>query len=755
MDVSKVVKSLHEEVTCQICLEHFVDPKQLPCLHSFCTECLNALAKRNTHNSLVECPTCRAQVEVPSDGNFASFPTSFYLNNLLDVLAIREHETTSITCGNCDEKTKQGSYCFDCCEFLCHMKCLSAHNTLKATKKHRALELRQFEDEQVANVLKRLPYCQQKHHEKEILRFFCKTCNLCVCRDCVVTGHNQHNVVHLAEVADEANSRITSDVARGKEKANEYTVAIRHVARRLESIEDSADSARRNIQNYFESLISVLRDKKEELIKQIERTCHESRTQLVEQKSDLLAKFKDLNYFLDHTELVRQRSTNAELFNLQQSVGSKVEKLVKKEVNFSVNSPETAINLCFHPTEELDEVINKLSIGCVKGSFVVQPTVSWSKQGLCRVSTQNSEHVGKRSYERQCFQCLKPKVEIKCLLTGQIVPHELQDNRDGTYDITYCLEEPGNYNMHIRIQEQDIFGSPFALQRDGPYPVLAYRKRGDEPFQPWGLTVNNSDEVIVTDPCNNSVQVFSNSGKHLGIIDGCRSKAGALKKPTGVACDKYNNIFIADAGNHRIQVFKQNGVFVRAFSVAVNVDGFKPEKPPHPQGLSLNSNESLIVVDSNNSRVQIHEKGGRLLSTFTTLTEGQEVSCPVHCVAQCDHYYVSDEAANCIKVFDANGTFVHKFGRAGSKLGEFNRPRGLVFDKEGQLAVCDSGNDRIVFFDVKTHTIAKPAGVIGVGEKAKRMQLDSPVSLAFMRDGRKLVISNFNNRAIQIWLTSS
>ena len=168
--------------------------------------------------------------------------------------------------------------------------------------------------------------------------------------------------------------------------------------------------------------------------------------------------------------------------------------------------------------------------------------------------------------------------------------------------------------------------------------------------------------------------------------------------------------------------------------------------------MSLDREENLIVVDSNNSRVQIHEKQGRMLSTFTTLTGEQEVSCPVHCVAQCDHYYVSDEAANCIKVFDINGTFMHKFGRAGFNLGEFNRPRGLVFDKAGQLAVCDSGNDRIAFFDIKAHVSVNALDVV---DKAKRVQLDSPVSLAFMRHGKKMVISNFNNREIQIVDTSS
>ena len=40
---SSLAKGLYDELTCPVCLDKFVDPKILPCLHSFCTECLKQI----------------------------------------------------------------------------------------------------------------------------------------------------------------------------------------------------------------------------------------------------------------------------------------------------------------------------------------------------------------------------------------------------------------------------------------------------------------------------------------------------------------------------------------------------------------------------------------------------------------------------------------------------------------------------------------------------------------------------------------
>jgi NHL repeat len=67
--------------------------------------------------------------------------------------------------------------------------------------------------------------------------------------------------------------------------------------------------------------------------------------------------------------------------------------------------------------------------------------------------------------------------------------------------------------------------------------------------------------------------------------------------------------------------------------------------------------------------------------------------------------YIADGYGNHrVVVFDANGKFLRQWGDAGTDKGLFalmggGHPHCAVFDHDGQLYVCDRGNDRIEVFD--------------------------------------------------------
>ena len=121
------------------------------------------------------------KVEIP-----ASFPPR--INSLLDVLAIKECNTTGVKCGNCDKRSANCFYCFQCCGFWCE-DCITGHNIIRANKDHRVLAIKDFQDQDIGDVLKRPAFCQIKRHENEALKFFCKKCKVAICNFCAVTLH--------------------------------------------------------------------------------------------------------------------------------------------------------------------------------------------------------------------------------------------------------------------------------------------------------------------------------------------------------------------------------------------------------------------------------------------------------------------------------------------------------------------------------------------------------------------------------------
>ena len=110
-------------------------------------------------------PLCQIEVAVPETGRMETLPSCFYVKNLLDILAIKECNTSKVACGNCDAKSEEASYCFHCGGFWCN-DCVNAHNILRANKEHRVLSLKDFRDEDFEDVLRRPAFCQKELHRE-------------------------------------------------------------------------------------------------------------------------------------------------------------------------------------------------------------------------------------------------------------------------------------------------------------------------------------------------------------------------------------------------------------------------------------------------------------------------------------------------------------------------------------------------------------------------------------------------------------
>ena len=220
MDIKTLLDNLHEEVSCSVCMTTFTDPKLLPCLHSFCLHCLNGILRTSGRHDIITCPECRRESRVPSSGNLKDLPTNFRINSLLDVLAIQECSTTGVKCGNCDKKSSHSLYCFQCCAFWCD-DCITAHNIIRPNKEHRVLALKDFQDKDIEDVLKRPAFCGKPGHDQEKLKFFCNDCAQPICNSCVATIHDGHVKILLEEAANERKAEAKSVIESQNEKAQQ------------------------------------------------------------------------------------------------------------------------------------------------------------------------------------------------------------------------------------------------------------------------------------------------------------------------------------------------------------------------------------------------------------------------------------------------------------------------------------------------------------------------------------------------------
>ena len=743
MDIKTLLNNLHEEVSCSVCMTTLTDPKQLPCLHSFCLHCLNGILRTSGRHDIITCPECRRESRVPSSGNLKDLPTSFRINSLLDVLAIKQCNTTGVKCGNCDKKSSQSLYCFQCCAFWCD-DCITGHNIIRANKEHRVLAIKDFQDQDIEEVLKRPAFCAKPGHEKKELEFFCKICEVSICNACALTDHEGHAKMFLEEVANERKLQVKSAIKSRKERVQMKKNEIIKLDENCVKIQEHAASVVRDVEQFARTIFQVIDAKKQEIIDEVKNRAKDSLQRHQTKKSEIEDEVKMSEATLDKAETLLERSASAEIMQPNKFPNKIFQEEVGQE-DSADRDEGSFLEFDFVKNQTLLENVNAEIIGSFKrfrtktgphlstadGKGINEVFVGLEAEFV--LTTRNAE--GEQCYdERDCVT-----VEIRnheshdCATKARV-----QDNKDGSYKVSYFLKETGQFELSVKVNEEFVRGNPFAVEVKPRQfmPVLSFGQQGRAAGMlcgPWGVAVNERNEIAVTEFGNHRIQVFSSDGTYLRSFGRLGGKQGEFKCPGGIAFDTKNgNILVVDSNNHRVQLFSEQGEYLNQFGSKGNLD----HQLMIPVGLSVDCDGNIIVADSGNKLVKIFSQSGQLLQK---IGGDGSFSLPIHCVQHDKYLIVSDSDEHCIKVHDRNGNFLYKFGKQGQGDGEFNQPRMLSVNKAGHLVVCDALNHRVQVFELGGNFVGK-FGTFwsGIGE------LGHPVSTAVLSDGR-IVVTDFNN----------
>ena len=744
MDLQTLLHNLHEEVSCSVCMSPFTDPKILPCFHTFCLHCLNELQRTSGKHGEITCPECRRKFQVPGSGYPKDLPANFRMNSLLDVMAIQKCSVAGVKCGNCEKTSAQSFYCFKCCAFWCD-DCIAAHNIIRANKDHKVLAIKDFQDQDIENVLRRPVFCQKEHHENKKLKFFCKDCEVAICNTCVVTLHEGHVKVPLQDAANERKLRLESLLESQKEKALQKRNMITKLQSECNEIQEQVSCVKKSAQNLVDNLMRVIQAKKQELFKEVEDKAQQSIERLVEQQSNVEKELQRIETLIEKTETFLKRSTNAEIVHSN----TLFQEVVTDEAELVDCDRKGLGHFVFFANKSLTAKANSEGVGSLKqiisqtkscnskaeGKGITEVTVGLKSQFV--LTTRNAKN-------EQCYeQCDIVTVEIRnddgreCATEAQV-----QDNKDGSYDISYFAKEAGTCQTSVMVNGGHVSGSPFTIQvKPRKYkPVLSFGGEGSSAGMfdlPWGVAVNERNEIAVTDGDNNRVQIFSSDGTYLRSFGSMGDQEGEFNEPTGIAYLNNGNTVVADSENNRLQIFTEQGEYLTQIGGEGNLD----HQFNYPWGLSVDSDGNIIVADSNNKLIKIFTPSGQFLRKFG----GEDLLVdPCHCIRKDQYFIVSDWGDHSIKVFNTDGDFLYKFGNEGEGDGEFYGPKYLSVDKAGHLMVCDSANDRVQILELSGKFIANFELMSDRIE-----EYVGPVSTAVLSDGR-IVVSDYCDSCIKI-----
>lgn len=118
--------------------------------------------------------------------------------------------------------------------------------------------------------------------------------------------------------------------------------------------------------------------------------------------------------------------------------------------------------------------------------------------------------------------------------------------------------------------------------------------------EPWGVAVDNSGNVFVSDTYNYRIQKFSAAGTFIKKWGSNGTAIGEFKLPRGLATDSSGNVYVCDSNNHRIQKFDTNGTYITSWGS----NGAGQGQFAFPRGIAISSAGKIYVADMNNHRIQ-------------------------------------------------------------------------------------------------------------------------------------------------------
>ena len=726
--MESLLVNLKKQLTCSICLDTYSEPKTISCLHTFCCECLEKHARVSQKQGKFRCPECQAAIDLPEGNRFDRLPNSFFHKSLLSLLAVRQSgEASSITCYQCSATNPQMYYCFDCGRFMCP-DCFNAHELLKKSfQGHKVTPVQDFKTEDYEALLRRQPFCSQEFHEREITRFFCSQCQVCICQICIVTDHQNHKVVLLDKAAHEEKHNIMSGAKLIKKMESELRNVIKQFEETISKLESNMATAKRNVKQVAEQMIANIRERERKALESLEATRVSRLHKINLAKQEVESLVKQMNQAAQFAENLVQRTSSSDIMQNKETLRTKFEELLRVEV--PKHQQTTFIK--FTATSQKD-----LKLGFIEVTEGTAKAAKSTLEGLDQTFQAGVEAeftlCPKTSGGEMSNQAgLRGRVELLIKPVKDVTDVIVEEKEDGNLRLKFTPKVPGAYSIEVKINGDKLPTCPMTVRvKERELVVVGELKLklfpGDTFKWLYGIAVNTEGQIVVTDNFGHCVYVFDKNGNCLRKSRGEGSNSGQFQFPDGISLLNDNEVLIADLGNSTIQRLNiHTGTVVKSFGKI----GEEKGELRNPIDVTVDDEGRVVVTEWGNNRIQVMSDEGQ--SIFTFGDKGPEKLCrPTCCIPYKNMFLVSDGENHCIKAFDQSGTFLYKFGKEGNQDGQFKWPYGLLVDSSNNLLVCDFGNSRVQQFSLDGRFTGKSI-----------TRLSKPMAITTAPDGRILVTS--------------
>ncbi|EDO34308.1 predicted protein [Nematostella vectensis] len=749
----EVLEQINDQLVCAICLDRLVEPRLLICMHTFCTPCIQRISNNDASASLT-CPTCRKETPIPETG-VESLHLNFFVNQMLDVVRHKADELKKEIretrrcegCENNEEADVATSRCVDCNKPLC-TTCVADHKRVHATLDHRVIAISEGEEgEDQALDKYSLTFC--KYHTRNVIKYFCITCDEAICRVCTILEHREHQYVYPKEALPLRRNDIQGLLEKAKSRIPLLKGTLKKVDAMSRRLKDCHQALAKEIHQNTQARVKALIEGENELLKQLAGVHLAKQKVLGLQKDSIELELGKLTGCCDFADNVFKFGNEIEVLQMK----GRLEAFSEIEVNLEPEEDDTVQYICDNST--IPSVVQ--SLGQIRAASTFASISFASGEGIHTARVKVEAHfklITKDRHGKRSMGGDKVVVEIK-QPDGSDLPCRIEDKGDGSYMVYYIPEVNGRHLAHVMISDKAIMDSPFTIlvvnrreYKEVGGTIMKFGQYGSKKREfksPFGVAIDNEGRIYVADSYNHRVQVLGTRGEFITSFGSHGERRGEFNCPTDVDIDNRGRVIICDNGNNRVQVLNRNGGFIGKFGREGTGNGYFKS----PWGLAVTANNEIVVADMENNRVQMFSPEGKFMMKFGSPGDRPgQFNAPGYLLVnnEDDQIFVSDSKNHRIQVFDMNGVYIRSFGSQGAGKGQFMHPRGLAMDIAGHLIIADMGNHRLQILN-SAGEFVKEIGSEGSGDG----QLSFPESVAIMPNSGYIVVSDLSNNRIHVF----
>ncbi|KAJ8297945.1 hypothetical protein KUTeg_024476 [Tegillarca granosa] len=368
--------ALDTELTCSICLEFYRDPYLLPCMHSFCKQCLIEFSKPNQTSevdpgcskstdiastekdeNVLECPECRQTVRLDHKG-IDGLPKNFTLANIVKKYAKQEDkEEKKYPCDICDNEQPNDAVkcCLQCGWLYCRICLAECHPNKRKLKSHTLVE----------------PSDQRR-----------------------------------SETLSTEDSKIVDNLLKS---VNNLEIIKRKVERNIRDIQTNIDSLqatggrkKNETQVVFDRLVTMLKTKERRFISEVDKEVNEKTDALILQLSSWRQFAEDIDKMIKDVKIAvddfPRKTTNTAL----QTIRNRIFDMEKKPVNFDKQNFSNK-----HGKRKKNHIWN-INVELIPTRNGASISVAWTKipdNDLYDVSVESTLQNGIK--ERSTYSCVQ------------------------------------------------------------------------------------------------------------------------------------------------------------------------------------------------------------------------------------------------------------------------------------------------------------------------------------------------------------